>query len=64
MPKINLEEEDLKELFEAVNEGYELPGELIGKLFPSFLEKLKRDSKFDFQELTRHKIPTLEYAGK
>jgi hypothetical protein len=35
MPKINLEEEDLKKLFEAVNEGYEPPGELIGKLFPS-----------------------------
>ena len=64
MPKINLEEEDLKKLFEAVNEGYELPGELIGKLFPSFFEKLKQDSKFDFQELIRHKIPTLEYAGK
>lgn len=64
MPKINLEEEDLKKLFEAVNEGYEPPGGLIGKLFPSFLDKLKQDSKFDFQELIRHKIPTLEYAGK
>ncbi len=64
MPKVNLEEEDLKKLFEAVNEGYEPPGELIGKLFPSFLEKLKRDSRFDVEELVRHKIPTLEYAGK
>ena len=64
MPKINLEEEDLKKLFEALNEGYEPPGDLIGKLFPSFFEKLKQDSKFDFQELIRHKIPTLEYAGK
>lgn len=64
MPKINLGEEDLKKLFEAVNEGYEPPDELIGKLFPSFSDKLKQDSKFDFQELIRHKIPTLEYAGK
>jgi len=64
MPKINLEEEDLKKLFEAVNEGYEPPSELIGKLFPSFFEKLKQDGKFDFQELIRQKIPTLEYAGK
>jgi len=64
MSKINLEEEDLKKLFEAVNEGYEPPGDLIGKLFPSFFEKLKQDSKFDFQELARPKTPTLEYAGK
>ena len=64
MPKINLEEEDLKKLFEAVNEGYEPPGDLIAKLFPSFFDKLKQDSKFDFQELNRYKIPTLEYAGK
>jgi DNA modification methylase len=64
MPQINLEEEDLKKLFEAVNEGYEPPGDLIAKLFPSFFEKLKQDSKFDFKELIHHKIPTLEYAGK
>ena len=64
MPKINLEEEDLKKLFEAVNEAYEPPGDLIGKLFPSFFDKLKQDSKFDFKELIHHKIPTLEYAGK
>jgi len=64
MPKINLEEEDLKKLFGAINEGYEPPTEFIGKLFPSFFEKLKQDSKFGFQDLIRHKIPTLEYAGK
>ena len=64
MPKINLEEEDLKRLFEAINEGYEPPSELIAKIFPSFIEKLKQDSKFDFNGLIRHKIPTLEYAGK
>ena len=64
MLKINLEEEDLKKLFEAVNEGYEPPSDLIGKLFPSFFEKLKQESKFDFQELIHHKILTLEYAGK
>jgi len=64
MPKINLEEEDLKKLFQAINEGYEPPGDLIAKLFPSFFDRLKQDSKFDFKELIRHKIPTLEYAGK
>jgi hypothetical protein len=32
--------------------------------WPSFFDKLKQDSKFDLKELIRHKIPTLEYAGK
>jgi adenine specific DNA methylase Mod len=64
MPKINLEEDDTKKLFDAVTDGYEPPAELVGKLFPSLLEKLKQDGKFDVSTLQRFKIPTLEYAGK
>lgn len=64
MPKINLEENDLVRLFEAANDGYEPPEDLISKLFPSFVEKLRQDGKFDAEALTRHKIPTIEYAGK
>ncbi len=64
MPKINLEENDLVRLFEAANDGYEPPEDLIGKLFPSFVEKLRQEGKFDAEALIRHKIPTIEYAGK
>lgn len=64
MPKINLEENDLVRLFEAANDGYEPPEDLIGKLFPLFVEKLRQEGKFDTEALIRHKIPTIEYAGK
>jgi DNA modification methylase len=64
MPKINLEENDLVRLFEAADDGYEPPEDLIGKLFPSFVEKLRQEGKFDAEALIRHKIPTIEYAGK
>src|SRR3990172_2495992 len=62
--KINLGEEDIKKLFDAVNNGIESAPELAGKLFPSFMEKLGQEGKFDFETLNRIKIPTIEYAGK
>lgn len=64
MPKIDLNEADLKQLFDAINNSAEPPQELIPKLFPSFAEKLRQDGKFDFEGLTKFKIPTIEYAGK
>ncbi|MEI7636568.1 MAG: site-specific DNA-methyltransferase [Syntrophus sp. (in: bacteria)] len=64
MSKINLTDEDLAKLWEAVNDGAEPPPELAGKLFPSFMEKLAAGGKFDFETLNRIRIPTLEYAGK
>src|SRR3972149_513483 len=62
--KVNLGEEDIKKLFDAVNNGIESAPELAGKLFPSFMEKLGQEGKFDFETLNRIKIPTIEYAGK
>ena len=59
---INLTEEELTKLREAVNDSAEQPPELAGRLFPSFMEKLAIGSKFDFE--ARIRIPTLEYAGK
>ena len=64
MPSINLTEEELTKLWEAVNDGAEPPPELAGRLFPSFMEKLAAGGKFDFEALNRIRIPTLEYAGK
>ncbi|MCX5809951.1 MAG: site-specific DNA-methyltransferase [Proteobacteria bacterium] len=64
MSKINLNEADLKRLFDAINNSAEPPQELISKLFPSFAEKLRQEGKFDFDALNRFKIPTIEYAGK
>ena len=34
------------------------------ELSPSFFEKLKQEGKFDYKELDKYKIPTIEYAGK
>lgn len=64
MPKISLEDEDLQRLFDAINNSTEPPHELIPRLFPSFAEKLRQDGKFDFEGLTKFRIPTIEYAGK
>lgn len=64
MSKINLTEEELTKLMEAVNAGAEPTPELAGKLFPSLMEKLGQEGKFDFETLNRIKIPTIEYAGK
>lgn len=64
MSKINLTEEELTKLLEAVNAGTEPTPELAGKLFPTLMEKLGQEGKFDFETLNRIKIPTIEYAGK
>ncbi len=64
MVKINLTDEELARLLEAVNGEVEPPPELAGKLFPSLLEKLGQAGKFDFETLNRIRIPTIEYAGK
>jgi DNA modification methylase len=64
MPSINLTEDELTTLMEAVNSGAEPSPELAGKLFPSLMEKLSQEGKFDFETLNRIRIPTIEYAGK
>lgn len=64
MSQINLTEEELAKLLEAVNGGAEPDPELAGKLFPSLMEKLGQAGKFDFETLNRIRIPTIEYAGK
>jgi adenine-specific DNA-methyltransferase len=64
MAKMDLTEEDLARLLEAVNSGAEPPPELAARLFPSLMEKLGQAGKFDFETLNRIRIPTIEYAGK
>lgn len=64
MSKINLTEEELKQLLNAINAGAEPSPVLAGKIFPSLMEKLGQEGKFDFETLNRIKIPTIEYAGK
>ena len=64
MGKINLSEDELKILSECINDEAELPQDLLMKLSPGFFEKLSHAGKFDFKELDKHKIPTIEYAGK
>jgi len=64
MPRIDLTEAELTKLLEALNANVEPPSELAGKLFPSLMEKLGQEGKFDFETLNRIKIPTIEYAGK
>ena len=64
MSKIALTDEELNKLLEAVNGGVEPSPELAGKLFPTLIEKLGQEGRFDFETLNRIKIPTIEYAGK
>lgn len=64
MAKINLTDEDLRILSESINNQTEIPEELILKLSPGFFEKLRQAGKFDYRELDKYKIPTIEYAGK
>src|SRR3972149_10994721 len=64
MTRINLTEEELKQLLKAINAGAEPSPELAAKIFPSLMEKLGQEGKFDFETLNRIKIPTIEYAGK
>jgi DNA modification methylase len=64
MAQLNLNDEDLKKLAQSINDSSEPPYELIEKLFPSFIEKMRQDGKLDVEALNRYKIPTIEYAGK
>jgi len=64
MTKINLNQDDLKKLTECINDQTEISQDLLIKLSPSFFDKLYQEGKFDFQKLTKYKIPTIEYAGK
>lgn len=64
MPKINLTEEEIEKLVECIQDGTEIPEDLLFKLSPGFFEKLSTAGKFDYKALDKFKIPTLEYAGK
>lgn len=64
MSNINLTENELKILSECINNQAEIPEELLLKLSPGFFEKLRQAGKFDYKELDKYKIPTIEYAGK
>jgi hypothetical protein len=62
--KINLTDEDFRILSECINDQTEVPEDLLLKLSPGFFEKLRQAGKFDYKELDKYKIPTIEYAGK
>lgn len=64
MAKAYHTEEELKILSECINNQIEIPESLLVKLSPSFFDKLRQAGKFDYKELEKYKIPTLEYAGK
>lgn len=64
MEKIKLTEQEIKKVVECINNGTEVPQELLQKLSPSFFEKLAEETKFDYEKLNKFKIPTIEYAGK
>src|SRR3989338_9186983 len=64
MVKINLTEEERAKLIELINNGSEIPLEILQKLGPGFFDKLAQEGKFDFATLEKFKVPTLEYAGK
>ena len=64
MAKINLAEEDLRILSECINNQTEIPEDLLIKLSPGFFDKLRQSGKFDYKELDKYRVPTIEYAGK
>lgn len=64
MTKINLTEEEKAKFIKLINDGSEIPLELLQKLGPGFFDKLAQEGKFDFATLEKFKVPTLEYAGK
>ncbi len=57
MKRIELPEDELRTLMQALNAGEEPPVELARKLFPS-------QFTHDFKTLHDARIPTIEYAGK
>jgi DNA modification methylase len=64
MAKVLLTDEEIQKLIECIQDGTEVPEDLVIKLSPSFFDKLRIAGKFDYKELERFKIPTIEYAGK
>ena len=64
MKKVTLSEETLQKLSECLNSQAEIPEDILTELSPSFFEKLRQEGKFDYKELDKYKIPTIEYAGK
>ncbi len=64
MAKTNLTEEDLGVLSECINNQTEIPEDLLLKLSPGFFDKLRQSGKFDYKELDKYRVPTIEYAGK
>ena len=64
MAKVLLTDEEIQKLIECIQDGTEVPEDLVIKLSPSFFDKLRSAGKFDYKELDRFKIPTIEYAGK
>ena len=64
MGKINLAEDDLRILSECINNQTEIPEDLLMKLSPAFFDRLQQSGRFDYKELDKYKIPTIEYAGK
>lgn len=64
MANINLTDNELKVLSECINNQTEIPEDLLLKLSPGFFDKLRHAGKFDYKELDKYKIPTIDYAGK
>jgi len=64
MSQVRLTDEEVQKLIECIQSGAEVPGDLLPKLSPGFFEKLRAAGKFDYKELDKYKIPTIEYAGK
>lgn len=64
MSQSRLTDEEIQRLIECIESGTDVPEDLLPKLSPSFFEKLRSAGKFDYKELDKYKIPTIEYAGK
>lgn len=64
MSQSRLTDEEIQKLIECIESGADVPGDMLPKLSPNFFEKLRADGKFDYKELDRYRIPTLEYSGK
>lgn len=64
MAKTLLTDEEIQKLIVCIQDGTEVPEDLVIKLSPSFFDKLRTAGKFDYKGLDRFKIPTIEYAGK
>lgn len=64
MSQSRLSDEEIQKLIECIESGTDVPEDLLPKLSPGFFEKLRLAGKFDYKELDKYRIPTIEYAGK